>query len=287
MDSGGRDDTWDPDHLQRRLQSMDDYEFEHLVGDLWEIQGWDIEVEQQSADAGVDVRATQTSPYPRKVLIQAKRYSEDNPVNGPDVQQYAALKQQESDTDESIIVTTGRFTSSAEDRAKDLNVKLLDGEGLVDLIEGLNAYEVVEGYIGQPQGGRTRNQTRKRSAERKRATRGDDFRQLTPEERTEIERVVGQDLDDRIREEQYQATRAMERARAVVELNPHDAKELGIFDDAPLHDFEREFTDKKTQLVFLKDDIHANDDGDIYVEDLTDYIKPSVIQGGEPVPLSV
>lgn len=118
MDSGGKDDTWDPDHLQRRLQSMDDYEFEHLVGDLWEIQGWDIEVEQQSADAGVDVRATQTSPYPRKVLIQAKRYSEDNPVNGPDVQQYAALKQQESDTDESIIVTTGRFTSSAEDRAK-------------------------------------------------------------------------------------------------------------------------------------------------------------------------
>ncbi|ELZ26160.1 restriction endonuclease [Halogeometricum pallidum JCM 14848] len=118
---------------------MDDYEFEHLVADLWELQGWDADVEQQSADAGVDVRATQSSPYRRKVLIQAKRYSDDNPVTGPNVQQYAALKQQEPDTDESIIVTTGRFTGSAEDRAKDLNVKLIDGKGLVDLIGGLGA----------------------------------------------------------------------------------------------------------------------------------------------------
>jgi restriction endonuclease Mrr len=118
---------------------MDDFQFEHLVADLWEEQGWTTEVEQQSGDAGVDVRATKTQPYSRKALIQAKRYSDKNPVGGPDIQQYSALKQQESDVDEAIIVTTGRFTGSAEDRARDLNVKTIDGEELVDLIDSLGA----------------------------------------------------------------------------------------------------------------------------------------------------
>lgn len=281
MNSGQKDDGWDPNHLQRRLQAMDDYEFEHLVGDLWEVQGWNAEVEQQSADAGVDVRATQTTPYRRKVLIQAKRYSDDNPVSGPDVQQYAALKQQEPDTDESIIVTTGRFTGSAEDRAEDLNVKLIDGEGLVELIDSFSAYEIVEDYIGQPKGSKRQDQVHDQDSNKRRVTRGDTFHQLTPEEQTEIENVVGQDLDEYIRDEQYRATRAMERAQGTIELNPHDAKELGIFDETPLYDFERKFNDKKTQLIFLKDDIHINDNGEVYVEDLTDYINPTAIEGSE------
>lgn len=281
MESGHDGERWDPERLRRRLQAMDDYEFEHLVADLWEIQGWDADVEQQSADAGVDVRATQSSPYRRKVLIQAKRYSDDNPVTGPNVQQYAALKQQESDTDESIIVTTGRFTDSAEDRANDLNVKLIDGEGLVDLISGLGAYDVVEEYIGRPQGTEERNQTDHRNQKRQRTDDSSTLHRLTPEERTEIEDVLGKDFDDCIRDEQYLATRAMERARTVVELNPHDAKELGVFEGVDLYDFEREFDQRKTQLVFLKEDIHTNDDGEVYVADLTDYIKPSAIEGGE------
>ncbi|ELZ26161.1 hypothetical protein C474_20711 [Halogeometricum pallidum JCM 14848] len=104
---------------------------------------------------------------------------------------------------------------------------------------------------------------------------------LTAEERTEIEDALGKDFDDCIRDEQYLATRAMERARTVVELNPHDAKELGVFEDVDLYGFEREFDERKTQLVFLKEDIHTNDDGEVYVADLTDYIKPSAIEGGE------
>lgn len=281
MESGHEGDRWDPERLLRRLQAMDDYEFEHLVADLWELQGWDADVEQQSADAGIDVRATQSSPYRRKVLIQAKRYSDDNPVTGPDVQQYAALKQQEPDTDESIIVTTGRFTGSAEDRAKDLNVKLIDGEGLVDLIGGLGAYGVVEGYIGPPRQDNEQSRTDKQRSKSHQTEISPTLHRLTPEERTEIEDVLGKDFDDCIQDERYLATRAMERARTVVELNPHDAKELGVFEGANLYDFEREFEERKTQLVFLKEDVHMDDDGEVYVADLTDYIKPTAIEGGE------
>lgn len=282
MESGHEDERWDPERLRRRLQAMDDYEFEHLVADLWELQGWDADVEQQSADAGIDVRATQSSPYRRKVLIQAKRYSDDNPVTGPNVQQYAALKQQEPDTDESIIVTTGRFTGSAEDRAKDLNVKLIDGEGLVDLISGLGAYSVVEEYVGRPRRNEEQSRPNRQSSRGHQTEESPTLHRLTPEERTEIEDVLGRDFDDCIQDEQYLATRAMERARTIVELNPHDAKELGVFEGASLYDFEREFEETKTQLVFLKEDVHMNDDGEVYVADLTDYIKSTAIEGGEP-----
>ena len=79
MASQGDSSSWGPDQLQRRLQAMDDFQFEHLIADLWEQQGWTTEVEQQSSDAGVDIRATKSQPYPRKALIQAKRYSDKNP----------------------------------------------------------------------------------------------------------------------------------------------------------------------------------------------------------------
>ena len=141
------------DQLRRGLQQMDDYAFEHFVADLWARQGWDTEVEQQSTDAGVDVRATKQSPYQRKILIQAKRYSDTNRVGGPEVQQYAALHQQEDNVDEVLVVTTGGLTSAAHRRADDLNVKLIGGDDLVDLVDSLDALDIVNQYldIRQPQ----------------------------------------------------------------------------------------------------------------------------------------
>lgn len=136
--------------LKRQMQNMGDYEFEHFVADLWEAQGWQTEVEQQSSDAGVDVRAIKHSPYPQKQLIQAKRYSESTKVGGPDIQQYASLKQQEEGVDAAVIVTTSSFTSSAERRARDLNVKLVDGDDLLNMVSELGAFNVVQKYIELP-----------------------------------------------------------------------------------------------------------------------------------------
>jgi hypothetical protein len=126
---------------------MDDWDFEHLVADLWERQGWSTEVEQQSTDAGVDVRATKSLPHRQKALIQAKRYGQNTTVGGPDIQQYSSLRQQEADADQAVVVTTGRFTKSARRRAQDLNVKLIDGDDLVELIEHLDAHDAVEKYL--------------------------------------------------------------------------------------------------------------------------------------------
>lgn len=135
---------------------MDDYDFEYFVADLWEKQGWECAVSQASMDAGIDVTATKSSPYDQKKLIQAKRYGPNTTVGGPDIQQYASLKHQQPDADSVVVVTSNQFTNSAEERAKDLNVKLVDGDDLEGLIRELEAFDIVEKYAprGHSQTGR-------------------------------------------------------------------------------------------------------------------------------------
>lgn len=121
--------------LLDRLQSMDEYDFEHLVAEIWDDMGWRTSVTTASVDRGIDVIAERDSPFSEKEVIQAKRYKSDNPVSSSQIQQYAGLYAQEDSVDAVIVVTTGRFTSNAEEIAVDSNVKLVDGEDLCNMIK--------------------------------------------------------------------------------------------------------------------------------------------------------
>jgi len=136
----------DKDEILSRLRSIDEYDFEYLVRDLWRLRGFKASVTQSSNDRGIDVIAEKEDPFYQKHLIQAKRYSENNRIGGPDIQQYSSLKHQEDNTDAVVIVTTGSFTSQARHRAKELNVKLVDHNGLYDLICDVDHSELLEKY---------------------------------------------------------------------------------------------------------------------------------------------
>ncbi|NGM71109.1 restriction endonuclease [Natronolimnobius sp. AArcel1] len=131
--------------ISRPLQQLDGHEFEHFVADLWSRRGWDTEVTSQSSDKGIDVVARKTFPYPKKLLIQAKRYAETNAVSGPELQTYASLKQREN-VDEVVVVTTSGFTNQAETIADDFNIKLVDGETLERLVREMGAEDLVAAY---------------------------------------------------------------------------------------------------------------------------------------------
>jgi len=135
------------EELKSVIQDMDNYDFEYFVADLWEEMGWSTEVSQASVDAGIDIIATKESPYTQKKVIQAKRYSDATTVGGPDIQQYASLKQQVPNTDSVIVVTSSSFTSGAESRAEELNVKLIDGDDIVAMVENFDAYDIVDEYL--------------------------------------------------------------------------------------------------------------------------------------------
>lgn len=127
------------------LQQMGDYDFEHFVAGLWERQGWEVSVRQQSGDEGVDVDARMVNPVETTAGIQAKRYAEGNPISPGQIREYNSLKQQEG-VDSVVVVTTNRFTSGAHDRAEELNVKCVDGQELVGLVRELEAYDLLADY---------------------------------------------------------------------------------------------------------------------------------------------
>ena len=136
-----------PAQLKAILQQMDPYEFEHFVADLWARMGWETTVSTASADKGVDITARKSSPYDQLLLIQAKRYGPNTTVGSPDVQQYASLRHQFENVDKVLIVTTNGYSRQAREIADDLNVKLIDGDGLVELIDEYDSLDLVAEYL--------------------------------------------------------------------------------------------------------------------------------------------
>lgn len=127
-------DTLTHSEIEQQLQQIDPYEFEKVVAEVWKLQGYDTTVRQGSGDRGVDVEAIKKKPVDQKVLIQVKRYTNQNKVGSEEVRKYATLYQQVPDTDTVVIVTTGDFTSEAETLASDLGVKIIDGPGISEIV---------------------------------------------------------------------------------------------------------------------------------------------------------
>jgi len=132
--------------LRHWLQSIDDYEFEKFVAELWRKMGWETTVTDGSTDRGIDVIARKTEPFDTKQLIQAKRYSDGSTVGSPQIQQYASLRHQEPNVDTVVVVTTSTFSKQAAQMATDLNVKLIDGTALEAIIRQYECEELVLRY---------------------------------------------------------------------------------------------------------------------------------------------
>ena len=136
-----------PAQLKAVLQQMDPYDFEYFVANLWERMGWETTVSSESADKGIDVTARKSTPYDQLVLIQAKRYGPNTTVGSPEIQQYASLKHQQSGVDKVLMVTTNEYTQQARELADQLNVKCIDGDDLVELVDQQNAFDLVADYL--------------------------------------------------------------------------------------------------------------------------------------------
>lgn len=135
------------EEIRQRLYNIDPIEFEKMVADLWELQGYETEVSQASNDMGVDVIAKKSDAMvDTRLAIQVKRYSEGNDVGRDEVQQYHSMKVQDASIDGAVVVTTSRFTKPAEEWAADHGMKLIDGDDLVELLQEPGGYDVLNEY---------------------------------------------------------------------------------------------------------------------------------------------
>jgi len=80
------------------------------------------------------------------VPVQVKCWGSDNKVGGPEIQQYSSLRHRQNNVDAVVVLTTSSFSRQAIEEAQDLNVKLVDGTDLYNLIRESGAEDLVRKY---------------------------------------------------------------------------------------------------------------------------------------------
>jgi hypothetical protein len=109
-----------PENLHR-LSSI---EFECLIGELFEKDGYSVEFTKRSRDGGVDIFAWKRDIAGEFLTIaQCKKYSPDNPVRVQVVREIAGSVNINSAT-AGALFTTSRFTSPAVEESKRLRYRL-------------------------------------------------------------------------------------------------------------------------------------------------------------------
>lgn len=130
------------------LRQINEYDFEEFIAKLWNRYGWETEVTAGSNDRGIDVIAEKHRPFEQKHLIQVKRWGSGNKVGGPEIQQYSSLLRRGDGIDAVVVVTTSSFSRQAKELASELNVKLVDGFDLYDVLSEIDADDLVKQYAG-------------------------------------------------------------------------------------------------------------------------------------------
>lgn len=115
------------------LRSMNEYDFEEFVSDLFSKEGYNTEVKQKSNDRGVDILAEKHSIVSQSIAIQAKKYTTGK-VGGRDIREYASLEGQEG-VDKVVVVTTTGFSKQALEVSEPLGVELIDSERLMEMVD--------------------------------------------------------------------------------------------------------------------------------------------------------
>jgi len=115
------------------LMELNPFEFENLVNNLFDRIGFDSKTTQSSRDGGVDVVAFDPRPIlGGKVVIQAKRYK--NTVGVSAVRDLYGTMINEG-ANKGILVTTSHYGKDAYEFAKDKPIELIDGGGLLYLLD--------------------------------------------------------------------------------------------------------------------------------------------------------
>lgn len=111
-----------------KINSMDGYEFESFLSNLFQKMGYKVEQTKLSGDQGADLII---SKFGERTAVQAKRHK--NQVSNTAVQEVVASIKYYN-CDKGMVATTSLFTASAIELADANNVELIDGEKLESLI---------------------------------------------------------------------------------------------------------------------------------------------------------
>lgn len=115
------------------LMDLNPFEFENFISNLFDQIGFESKLTRSSKDGGVDVIAFDPRPIVGgKIVIQAKRYK--NVVGVSAVRDLYGTMINEG-AGKGVLVTTSHYGPDAYDFAKSKPIELIDGGGLLYLLE--------------------------------------------------------------------------------------------------------------------------------------------------------
>ncbi len=126
---------YDQRGILQDLQALDPLAFERYVGQLFALEGYEVEYTPPSGDGGVDLllrRAGRSRSLDRKqvALVQCKRYTSAHSVGSPELRQFSGALRRAL-AYEGYFVTTSFFTPAAQDWARSEGIHLIDGLALL------------------------------------------------------------------------------------------------------------------------------------------------------------
>lgn len=134
------------DDLMTNIMAQDSTFFERLVMNLLEKMGYGGElanpgeVTGKTGDGGIDGIIRQDALGFDKIYVQAKRWSDDHPVGGPDIQQFAGALMGKG-ANKGLFITTSHFSKAAKDfvdKHMTAKIVLIDGKELTRLMIDYN-----------------------------------------------------------------------------------------------------------------------------------------------------
>lgn len=118
-----------------QLKELSAESFEEYVAHVWQANGYSCKLTKGSGDSGIDIIAEKNR---ERVLIQAKKYTNNNVGIGTVQRSAGLLVDKQFTPSEVVIVTTAGYTKDAKDRAAQIdNLRLINGRELVKMIESL------------------------------------------------------------------------------------------------------------------------------------------------------
>ena len=105
--------------------------FEEYCGHLFTAMGYDVRVTPKTNDGGYDLVLHK---YKEKTIVECKCYAFRHSIGRPLIQKLVGANQT-AQADRVVFITTSDYSREAEDYAKEMNVELIDGEKLLNLIK--------------------------------------------------------------------------------------------------------------------------------------------------------
>jgi len=118
------------DRIRWNLADASPKEFEELIADMFRRLGYHSVKTTGHIDIGIDILMKQKR---MKYVVQVKKYSEENKVGRPTLQQLQGAAQ-EYHTTGMKFVTYGYYTNDAKDYAKKHGIELIDHNELIKLM---------------------------------------------------------------------------------------------------------------------------------------------------------